>query len=140
MQMAAVANNHPVELESHLIHMGLRLRNLRPDYTNDDFVYSDLWVILTTLDPGCRLANAIAGYDKTHEKWNLTNMLLADTVDTLRILAWQKTEDGAKGKRPPEPVQRPGVTRTNKDKVQHKTEAADLSKVQQLLEERRRRR
>lgn len=36
-------------------------------------------------------------------------MLLAAAVDQLTVLAWMKTEDGAKGRNRPKPIPRPGV-------------------------------
>lgn len=50
---------------------------------------------------------------KTHvdpSRWGLDQHLLAALVDGIRALAWQKTEDGHKGRNQPEPWPRPGVT------------------------------
>lgn len=42
-------------------------------------------------------------------RWGLVEHLLAAQVDGIRALIWQKTEDGHKGKNPPEPWPRPGT-------------------------------
>ncbi|WP_139244576.1 DUF5361 domain-containing protein [Arthrobacter woluwensis] len=40
--------------------------------------------------------------------WTLLEQLTALIADRLAVLAWQKTADGQKGKRPPKPIPRPG--------------------------------
>ncbi|MDN6566334.1 MAG: DUF5361 domain-containing protein [Actinomyces sp.] len=42
-------------------------------------------------------------------RWSLDSQLGAAAVDQLRILAWQQTKDGAKGRKQPKPTPRPGV-------------------------------
>lgn len=42
-------------------------------------------------------------------EWENTNMLLAAAVDALNIQIWQKTKDGQKGRKQPDPIPRPGV-------------------------------
>lgn len=42
--------------------------------------------------------------------WSLTDHLLASVVDALHVANWQRTEDGAKGRRRPRPLPRPGVS------------------------------
>lgn len=41
--------------------------------------------------------------------WGMQEQLLAGAVDALRILIWQQTKDGEKGRNQPDPIQRPGV-------------------------------
>jgi hypothetical protein len=41
--------------------------------------------------------------------WSLTDHLLAAVVDALHVANWQRTSDGAKGRRRPKPIPRPGV-------------------------------
>ncbi|MEZ2373124.1 DUF5361 domain-containing protein [Arthrobacter sp. RCC_34] len=40
--------------------------------------------------------------------WTGLEQLTALIADRLAVLAWQKTSDGHKGKRPPKPIPRPG--------------------------------
>lgn len=40
--------------------------------------------------------------------WTLANQLAAAQADDLRVLIWQKTKDGQKGRKPPKPIPRPG--------------------------------
>lgn len=53
---------------------------------------------------------------KTHinDGWPLTQQLLASAVDELRVMIWQKTKDGQKGRKPPKPIPRPGFEDTSK--------------------------
>lgn len=44
-------------------------------------------------------------------QWNNSEYLLAHVIDRLDLLAWQNTENGMKGKHPPEPFPRPGNLR-----------------------------
>jgi len=43
------------------------------------------------------------------DKWTRVEQLLAFAVDVLRVLAWQQTKDGSKGRNKPRPIPRPGV-------------------------------
>lgn len=43
------------------------------------------------------------------EYWTAERELLAQVIDGLNILAWQKTKDGSKGRNAPKPIRRPGV-------------------------------
>ena len=43
--------------------------------------------------------------------WTLPMMLMADMVDTLRILVWQKTKDAQDGRNFPKPITRPGIVK-----------------------------
>jgi len=59
--------------------------------------------------------------------WDHHAMLQALIADRLAILIWQKTEDGKKGKRGPDPIVRPGY-KSGKRKV--KGEAVPLDQLQ----------
>lgn len=50
--------------------------------------------------------------------WGLTEMLLADIVDSQRWQVWAKTKDGHKGRNRPKPVPRPGVPKPERIGVQ----------------------
>lgn len=45
--------------------------------------------------------------------WSLANQLAAAQVDELRVIIWQKTKDGQKGKKQPKPIPRPGFEDTS---------------------------
>lgn len=49
--------------------------------------------------------------------WTPDRMLLAGIDDTLRVLAWQNTADGRKGRNYPTPIPRPGVEAPNTKKI-----------------------
>ncbi|MEW2011408.1 DUF5361 domain-containing protein [Microbacterium sp. NPDC078814] len=40
--------------------------------------------------------------------WGLTEFLTAEVADTLHMLFWAKTKDGAKNRNRPKPIERPG--------------------------------
>lgn len=42
-------------------------------------------------------------------QWTLDNQLHAAAVDELRVVVWQQTKDGQKGRKQPKPISRPGV-------------------------------
>ena len=43
------------------------------------------------------------------EWWSPERDLMASILDTLNILAWQRTKDGHEGRNPPPPTRRPGA-------------------------------
>lgn len=45
--------------------------------------------------------------------WSLANQLAAAQVDELRVMIWQKTKDGQRGKKQPKPIPRPGFEDTS---------------------------
>lgn len=78
-----------------------RLRNIGPLFT-----WHDLWVFVRGLPRESAYARALLGEDHF---WGLSELILAQVSDSLRILVWQQTEDGSKGKNQPKPWPRPGV-------------------------------
>jgi len=64
--------------------------------------------------------------------WDTENMLLADIADSNRIIAWQKTKDGQKGRNVPKPIPRPGVEDTKSKRV--KGDAIPINEFTQRLE------
>ncbi|WP_067532091.1 DUF5361 domain-containing protein [Nocardia crassostreae] len=54
-------------------------------------------------------------YPDQHQ-WPLEAQLLAEAVDTVRWLAWKKTDDARNGRNRPERIQRPGVG-TDRERV-----------------------
>ena len=89
-------------LEADLINAGMRLRWFpAPDYT-----WGDLVAFVSGLDHSSVSVRAELGEDAM---WGLQEQLLALNADYLRILIWQRTPDGQKGRKFPKPIKRPGV-------------------------------
>ena len=95
---------HSEALEADLIRVGLRLRWLGSEL----LTWRDLLVFVKTAGKDSALAMA---WDVSN-MWGMTEQLLAAAVDTLRVLAWQNTEDAQAGRSwtAPDPIPRPGVT------------------------------
>lgn len=68
--------------------------------------WHDLYVVVHHLPRTSALVRAIEGDDW---QWDLPAQLAAAGVDALRILIWQQTADGSKGRNQPKPIPRPGV-------------------------------
>lgn len=94
-------------LEADLIRSGLRLR----DVGSEEFSWRDLKAFITGADQNSAIARAL---HPEEWMWNNEAMLLASAVDTLRVIAWQKTRDGSKGRNAPAPIPRPGVVPTTR--------------------------
>lgn len=56
--------------------------------------------------------------------WGLGEHLQADIADSLRLLVWQKTRDGQRGRNQPKPLPRPGVEDASRKKHGGKTKMA----------------
>jgi len=63
--------------------------------------------------------------------WTPTAMLLADAIDTLRILVWQNTKDAQDGRNFPERIQRPGVEKP-KPRAGSRVKAQPLSTIKSI--------
>ena len=59
--------------------------------------------LVAHLPPGCALWRAAGG----PLAWSDEVHMLAKVEHGLRVLAWQKTEDGSKGRKPPKPLEPP---------------------------------
>lgn len=81
----------------------MRLR----DCPSKDFTWRDLEVFISFLDNDSHLVAAVHPERAT---WTQTALLLAEIVDTLRILVWQNTQDARDGKNFPKRIPRPGVS------------------------------
>ena len=62
-------------------------------------------------------------------EWCATDYLLWRIEHTLRVIAWQSTEDGAKGRRPPKPLPTPA----DRARVERKLQATDLDFINRKL-------
>lgn len=91
-------------IRSDLLDRGLRLRWLCDGI--HDFNWRDLLDIVTESSRMSALYRALHPEDWY---WSHEAMLLALVSDRLAILAWQKTENGRKGIKEPEPYPRPGI-------------------------------
>lgn len=101
-------------LEADLLDKGLRLRWVADGKPRHDFSWRDLLVIVQESPQH----SALYRHSSEDWMWDHSSMLLADVADSLRIIAWQKTE-GAQRKPPvgqPEPIPRPGVKPAHKHK------------------------
>ena len=63
--------------------------------------------------------------------WTMPMMLMADMVDALRILVWQKTKDAQDGKNFPEPIPRPGIEKP-KARKGSQVKPQPLSKIKKI--------
>jgi hypothetical protein len=76
------------------------------DLGTERFSWRELKVIVTRTPPD-RSALALER-NPDDAGWSLTDHLLAEAVDALRLLLWAKTKDGEKNRNRPVPVERPG--------------------------------
>lgn len=67
--------------------------------------------------------------------WSLAHQLAAAQVDELRVLVWQKTKDGQKGKKPPKPIPRPGFEDTSSQNFTARP--VSIKEMQKRIAERR---
>lgn len=93
---------HKEAVEYHLITLGLRLAWLG----TTTLTWRDLLVIVKQAPAGSSIHRATAGEEA---EWGLQEQLLAALFDTQQLLVWMQSEDGAKGRNRPKPLQRPGV-------------------------------
>lgn len=108
-----VLEEHSSAIEYDLLTMGggYRLRWL-DDPQAHDFNWRDLRVAIEHAPRSSALTLAVDGSEAV--EWDLTRQLLASMADTLNLLWWAKTEDGAANRNPPEPIERPGVQSSKK--------------------------
>lgn len=109
----------------------LRYGKSLDDVGSPDFDWADAIAILSTAAPGSPLHDVL--YPEA-AGWTNENMLLADAVDALHVLAWQ----GAGGKKAnkPKPIPRPGVGTDQKRKIGGKP--IDIDEMKAILDARRR--
>lgn len=78
--------------------------------------------LVAHLPPGCALWRAAGG----PLAWSDEMHMLARVDHGVRVLAWMKTEDGQKGRKPPEPEEPPppaGQVRAEEARVEQKADA-----------------
>lgn len=116
-------DEHQEAVEYDLITLGLRLRDIGPDFT-----WHDLAVITRNLPLDSALSRAHLGPDY---QWTLANLLAAAEVDALRVANWQRSD--AKKSDYPKPIQRPGIGPEPKVR-----EAVSMDEMRDRLERKRR--
>ncbi len=95
-------NEYPEAIEYDLITLGLRLSDLGSERLS----WRDLLVIVTRMPPHrSALANERTPEDAS---WTLSNHLLAEAIDSLRLQLWAKTKDAQRNRNRPKPIPRPG--------------------------------
>lgn len=92
-------DEHEEPIAYDLIRLGLRLRDLGTDRLS----WGDLWAIVRNAPRDSALYRAL---NPDHE-WTLTDLLLAEVADAVRVANWQR--GSAKRHEYPKPIPRPGV-------------------------------
>lgn len=82
-------------------------------------------VLMEQLPADSRTARA----QNPEAEWGATEYLLWRIEHTLRVIAWQSTEDGAKGRRPPKPLPTPA----DRARVERRLQATDLDYINAKL-------
>lgn len=100
--LVQLIEEHGESVEYDLIRHGLRLAQLE----TGELSWRDLWVIVRHMPPHESALWRVMNPDDA--PWNMDTFLQAEMVDTLRLLVWQKTKDGQKGRGRPKPIPRPG--------------------------------
>lgn len=81
--------------------------------------------LMEHLPSDSRMARAL----NPESEWSTTDYLLWRIEHTLSVIAWQSTEDGAKGRRPPKPLPTPA----DRARVERKLQATDLDFINRKL-------
>ncbi|MGW2662802.1 DUF5361 domain-containing protein [Nocardia tengchongensis] len=102
LSLAALLEEHSEAIEYDLIVLGLRLRDLGCPA----FSWRDLKAIVNQASPDSALVRARF---PEQQPWQLSQMLLADLVDTVRWVAWTKSTDARHNRNRPDPIPRPGI-------------------------------
>ena len=100
--LLALLREHGEAVEYDLIRLGLRLDWLGTEALS----WRDLHVIARQAPTDSALARSV---EPDLATWGLSEQLLAMVADYLAWMQWAKTEDGAKGRRMPKRIPRPGV-------------------------------
>ncbi|MEV0543113.1 MULTISPECIES: DUF5361 domain-containing protein [Nocardia] len=119
LSLDALLEEHSEAIEYDLIVLGLRLRMLG----TDELGWSDLRAIVKHLPLESALLRTM--YPEG-SRWQTAEHLLADVADSLRWLAWARTDDGRRGRNMPEPIARPG-RQSNRERVGTATELDQMN-------------
>lgn len=102
LDLLSLLREHREAVEFELIRLGLRL-----DWVGSEVLsWRDLLVIVRQSPRDSAIARAV---EPELAEWGLPEQLLALVADYLAWMQWAKTEDGAKGRRMPSQIPRPGV-------------------------------
>lgn len=102
-------DEHAEAVEYDLMRCGARLR----DWPDGGVSWRDLWVLIRQAQPGSAVYKALTPH------WQRTPELqLLQSVElSLRVLAWQQTADGQKGRNAPEPAWLPWDEKPEDDAI-----------------------
>lgn len=103
------------------MRVGARLDQLG----TDDLTWPDLAAVVTEAPGDSALVRAL----NPDVHWGLTELLLAEAVDTLHWLQWSKTKDAKWGWNKPKPVPRPGVDTSEYEVIGEATDMDELDKA-----------
>lgn len=99
--MGALVEHESALRASLLAEYGVSLRSALSG--TGELTLMDLADLTANLPPGCALWRSTGG----DIAWSVEAHLLARVEHGLRMLAWQKTDDGSKGRNRPEPIEAP---------------------------------
>ncbi len=119
LSLDALLEEYCEAIEYDLIVLGLRLRMLG----TAELDWTDLRAIVKHLPLDAALLRAM---HPEASRWRTAEHLLADAADSLRWLAWARTDDGRRGRNMPEPIVRPG-RQSNRERVGTATELDQMN-------------
>jgi hypothetical protein len=92
---------------------------------SDQLTWRDLKVIVRQSQADSALARAM----NPDVHWGISELLLAEAVDTLHWLQWAKTKDAQYKRNMPKPVPRPGVDTSQYEVIGEAMEMDDLDRA-----------
>jgi len=119
--LAALLGNHPGELRADF----QRFYGLSVDGMGTDYSVAHAAALAAHLPRESACVRAVA----PEAAWDDATYLLAAIEYDLRVLAWQNSKDGAKGRNKPRPVQTPADVARVRDKL----DGTDLAEVAAAL-------
>jgi hypothetical protein len=124
-RLKALAEEHGEELEADLLAApgNLRLRNC----PSEDFNWRDLKVFVKFVGVRSHLYRKL--FPESAD-WDLSNQLLASIIDIQRWFQWVRMGADDSGVPPPDPIERPGVS---KRKADHRRGNAPRSETNRVL-------
>lgn len=116
---------HGQALQVDLLRLGLNLR----DVGTPALTWADLLAIVKDNPEDSALTRSVNGTTPEQRMWTMDRLLLAEAVDTLRLLMWAKTEDGQKGRNRPPKIPRPGVDDRDVEAIGSKESALPADEI-----------
>lgn len=109
LALIELIDEHPREVAYECLRLGLRLADV-----GVSFGWTDLDAVVRCAPRDSALAAVL---DPENAPWDVPSQLLHSIEHTLRVLAWQKTEAGARGRDIPEPLPAPWVKDEKRSKI-----------------------